>query len=186
MSLISCPECSGKVSTQAATCPHCGAPVVATAHQAAPIPAIAALSPNADPNAVIWQGSPRFTGTMVWAWICFLTVVLIPVGVVLMLIAHFRTRATRYTLTNLRLSLRRGLMSTSIDDISLFRIKDIELRQTFWQRLGGIGTILVTSSNTVAPLAELHAIKDPEAVRRLLRAQVDAARQSEGVRTILN
>ncbi len=183
MTLITCPECTGKVSTQAATCPHCGAPV--------PSAAVAAVTagtaaPAADANAVIWEGSPHFTGTAVWAWICIVSVVLSPIGLVLLLVAHFRTKATRYTLTALRLSLRRGLMSTAIDDISLFRIKDIELRQSFWQRLGGIGTILVTSSDTVEPLAELHAVKDPEAVRRLLRAQVDAARQSEGVRTILN
>jgi uncharacterized membrane protein YdbT with pleckstrin-like domain len=184
MTLITCPECSGKVSTQAATCPHCGAPVPSSAVPAAP--AGAAPAPAADANAVIWEGSPHYTGTMVWAWICIVAVVLSPVGLVLMLIAHFRTKATRYTLTALRLALRRGLMSTAIDDISLFRIKDIELRQSFWQRLGNIGTILVTSSDTVEPLAELHAVKDPEAVRRLLRAQVDAARQSEGVRTILN
>lgn len=29
MAIISCKECSGKVSDTAATCPHCGAPVVA-------------------------------------------------------------------------------------------------------------------------------------------------------------
>jgi sensor c-di-GMP phosphodiesterase-like protein len=30
MALISCHECSGQVSDHARTCPHCGAPVIAT------------------------------------------------------------------------------------------------------------------------------------------------------------
>lgn len=30
MALIKCPECSGNVSTSAATCPHCGFPIAST------------------------------------------------------------------------------------------------------------------------------------------------------------
>jgi hypothetical protein len=30
MALIKCHECSGQVSDHAGTCPHCGAPVIAT------------------------------------------------------------------------------------------------------------------------------------------------------------
>ena len=181
MTLITCPECSGPVSTRAGTCPHCGAPVPAAARGG-----VAGAVPGQDADAVIWEGGPRHLGTMVWAWLCCLTIALLPVGLVLMLVAHLRTRGTRYTLTARRLALRRGLLATSVDEISLFRIKDIELRRSFWQRLGGIGTILVTSLDTVEPVAELRAVRDPEGVRRTLRAQVDAARLAEGVRTVLD
>lgn len=37
MSIMACTECGGKVSTKAAACPHCGAPVVATPPVVVPV-----------------------------------------------------------------------------------------------------------------------------------------------------
>jgi RNA polymerase subunit RPABC4/transcription elongation factor Spt4 len=46
MSLISCKECSGQVSDSAATCPHCGAPVLATKESGQRIGVAATVQPE--------------------------------------------------------------------------------------------------------------------------------------------
>lgn len=44
MALIACTECGGKVSTRAASCPHCGAEVEAQCVGKTPLPAVVKLS----------------------------------------------------------------------------------------------------------------------------------------------
>ena len=38
---------------------------------------------------------------------------------------------TRYTLTNERLKIEKGLLSKSVDEIELFRVKDTKVKSTF-------------------------------------------------------
>jgi len=59
MALTACPECQGKVSSAAASCPHCGHPL----GKSAPGMAQPLISPRNPPAAVgaetvLWEGSP--------------------------------------------------------------------------------------------------------------------------------
>lgn len=136
-------------------------------------------------SGVIWEDSPLYKGKRLAALLCCLTIILIPIGLILWIIAKLKSSSTRYRLTSDRLSIQRGVLSKNIDDISLFRIKDIELRQSMWQRMGGIGNVLLISTDSVEPMAILECIPAPDQVRSKIRAQVDASRQREGVRTVL-
>lgn len=115
-----------------------------------------------------------------------LTIVLIPVAFLLWLEAHLRNKRTRYTVSNRRLSIQSGIFSKRVDDIALFRIRDVDLRQSIWQRMGGIGNLLVISTDSVDPNVMLRGLRDPDRVRRILREQADMSRRREGVRTLSN
>ena len=49
---------------------------------------------------------------------------------------------TRYALSHDRLFLSIGFFSVKDDDILLYRIRDISVKRTLWQRLFGVGSIL--------------------------------------------
>lgn len=94
--------------------------------------------------------------------------------------------ATTYEITGDRLILRRGIFIKSIDEIELYRVKDVRLDFSLINQIAGIGTIGITSSDTTtgaAPLTMPH-VERAEARREELRALVEAARQKRRVREI--
>ena len=80
---------------------------------------------------------------------------------------------TRYSLTADRLFLSVGFLSIKDEEILLYRIRDISTSRTLWQRLFGVGTITVISSDKTLPSMVLKNIKNPIDVKELLHSQVE-------------
>ena len=118
-------------------------------------------------------------GLLVWG------VLLAPVGIGLILLARawYRVASTRYRLTTQRLFAQTGLIAKNLEEVELFRVKDVTLRQGVLDRLLGVGTVTVLSTDDTAPKLELAGIRDPVAAKEALRTAFRAARQREGLRT---
>ena len=80
---------------------------------------------------------------------------------------------TRYALSQDRLFLEKGLLSTKFDEILLYRVRDISLKISLYQRIFGMGTITVQSSDTTMPVLEMKNIKYPKDVKELLHHTVE-------------
>ena len=89
---------------------------------------------------------------------------------------------TRYALSEDRLFLSVGFFSIRDDEVLLYRIRDIASQRTLWQRLFGVGTITVTSSDKTTPTLVLKNIKDPLFVKELLHQQVEEMKMQRRVR----
>ncbi len=92
----------------------------------------------------------------------------------------------KYQLTPERLIVRRGILMKSIDEIELYRIKDVRMDFSLLNQLAGIGTIRLSSSDETTRAANLVMRHVPQALARReeLRRLVDAARRVRGVREI--
>jgi uncharacterized membrane protein YdbT with pleckstrin-like domain len=98
----------------------------------------------------------------------------------------FENLAASFDICPDRLIVRRGIFIKSLDEIELYRVKDIRLDFSLINQMAGIGTITVTSSDETtrhAPLA-LHYVEQAAARRETLRDLVDKARQKRRVREI--
>ena len=89
---------------------------------------------------------------------------------------------TRYALSHDRLFLSVGFFSVKDDDILLYRIRDISVKRTLWQRLFGVGTVTVQSSDKTHPTLELKNVKDPMRVKELLHDLVEEMKQKRRMR----
>lgn len=89
---------------------------------------------------------------------------------------------TRYAISEDRLFLSVGLFSLKDDEILLYRVRDISMSRTLWQRLFGVGTITVTSSDNSLPTLHMTNIKDPTTVKELLHNQVEETKIRRRVR----
>lgn len=128
-----------------------------------------------------------------WGWLRgtllgWLTLLLCLAGVGLLIVAWkwIANLATTYELTDDRLILHKGIFAKSIDEIELYRVKDIRIDFTIVNEWAGIGTISITSSDETTrdgPLV-IHDVEDARARREKLRLLVDAARQKRRVREI--
>ena len=79
---------------------------------------------------------------------------------------------TRYALSEDRLFLSVGFFSIKDEEVLLYRIRDISSTRTLWQRLFGVGTITVSSSDKSMPTLVLKNVRKPLDVKELLHAQV--------------
>ena len=111
---------------------------------------------------------------------------LVLVGFVIIAVKWFENLATTYELTEDRLILHRGIFNKSIDEIELYRVKDIRIDFSLIQQWAGIGTITLISSDETTGSTPL-VISDIEMAkqrREKLRDLVNAARRLRGVREI--
>lgn len=96
------------------------------------------------------------------------------------------TMAARYDICTDRLIVRRGILVKSLDEIELYRVKDIRLDFSLINQLAGIGTITLTSSDETTrgkPLV-MRQVERASARREQLRDLVDQARQKRRVREV--
>ena len=89
---------------------------------------------------------------------------------------------TRYALSDDRLFTSVGFLNIKDDEILLYRVRDIDTSRTLWQRLFGVGTVVVASSDKSMPNLVLKNIKDPVTVKELIHQQVEETKIKRRVR----
>ena len=104
------------------------------------------------------------------------------VGGLLWLRVWYLVSSTRYRLTTQRLFVQTGLIAKKLEEVELFRVKDVTLSQGVLQRMMGVGNVVVLSSDDTTPQLVLAGILDPLAVKEQLRGAFRTARQREGLR----
>ena len=89
---------------------------------------------------------------------------------------------TRYMLSEDRLFISVGFFSIKDDEVLLYRVRDIDTQRTLWQRIFGVGTVTVVSSDKTMPTLVLKNIKDPVMVKELIHKQVEEMKIQRRVR----
>ena len=89
---------------------------------------------------------------------------------------------TSYALSEDRLFTSVGFLSIKDDEILLYRVRDIDTSRSLWQRLFGVGTVTVMSSDKTMPNLVLKNIKDPVMVKEMLHKQVEEMKIRRRVR----
>lgn len=80
---------------------------------------------------------------------------------------------TRYAMSKDRLFFSVGFLSVRDEEVLLYRIRDISIRRTLWQRMIGVGSINVISADKSTPQLTLKNVKHPLDVKELLHANVE-------------
>ena len=112
---------------------------------------------------------------------------LLVAAVVIVIVKWVQNLAASYELTEERLIVRRGIIMKSIDEIELYRVKDVRIDFSIVNQLAGLGHITIASSDetTRRPASSSCATSSaPSERREQLRRLVDTARQKRRVREI--
>jgi membrane protein YdbS with pleckstrin-like domain len=102
-------------------------------------------------------------------------------GLLVLLVVWIRVKSSSYRLTSQRLFVRRGWWSRHVNELELYRVKDVVVDQRGLQRLLGYGTVKVLADDETTPEVDLVRISRPMKVKEMIRTQYRAARQREGV-----
>jgi uncharacterized membrane protein YdbT with pleckstrin-like domain len=195
MPVVSCPDCGKDVSTSATACPHCGRPAGAGTQPIAPsapaalreetlwqgtpswslligkivamvvalvaIPLLAQFMASKTPDLEAGEKIIRL------GWWVAAAVFLIQL--ISFILALSRLRSTIYTVTNQRVMIETGLFSKNLSEIDLRYIDDTQFHQGVTDRMLGIGNVTIISSDRATPTYLLRGIRDPRALREMIR-----------------
>lgn len=100
----------------------------------------------------------------------FLCVILCPVliGAVILALWWLKSRATALTVTEHRVILRTGLLAEQTNEVRHQDVRDIQISQTFWQRIGGTGSIEISSAGQTGVIVAAN-VRDPQKIATLIR-----------------
>jgi hypothetical protein len=160
MPLIECPECQRPVSTEAHACPGCGYPV---AEKLAPTPAMGDAGPTPEGAEILAEVRPSWWG---YFWHLFFFWLIIPP-----IVAWVRRASTVLRIFPERITLERGLLSKCYQDYHPRDIRSIDIDQSFFQRIVGIGDLTISTAATAEGSDQINSIPDPRGVRDLILAQ---------------
>ena len=83
---------------------------------------------------------------------------------------------TRYRLSQDRIFVEKGFFNIHVEEVLLYRVRDLELQLPLTQRIFGVGSVLLMSSDKTTPQLTLKNIKNPREVKELIHRQVEEAK----------
>lgn len=90
---------------------------------------------------------------------------------------------TVYSLDEERLHIESGFLNQRSDEVRLYRIMDIALTRTLSQRIFGLGTVHLSSSDKTLGNFALVNIKRPKELKELLSSLIEKQRDKKRVST---
>lgn len=88
---------------------------------------------------------------------------------------------TKYKLTDEKLVIDTGFLSITEEEIRLYRIMDVTVKCTIWQRLFNVGTIHCCSADKSTPEFDIKDVKNPIQVKDLLSKNVEEERDRKKI-----
>ena len=89
---------------------------------------------------------------------------------------------TRYSLSEDRLFCETGFLNLRSDEVLLYRVRDLQLTMSLGQRIFGVGTVCVVSSDKNIPHLDLKNVKCPREVKELIHKHVEQAKDKRRMR----
>ena len=88
---------------------------------------------------------------------------------------------TKYSMTEERLFINTGFLNTEENEVRLYRVLDLKLTRSLGQRIFGVGTIHVSSSDKSMGNFEIKSVKNAKNVKEMLSTQVEQQREAKRV-----
>jgi uncharacterized membrane protein YdbT with pleckstrin-like domain len=130
----------------------------------------------AEQETIRYEAHPAmFRNHPVWFIVCIVTVV----GLIPLLFWYLQTLSTKIIVTDDQTTLRKGLLSKETSDVFHDNVRNIQVRQSFFQRLMGVGYVGISSAGQSGIEIEINGIRDPERVKQIIDDCRDGAYDGE-------
>jgi len=113
------------------------------------------------------------------AWWVFVAAVV--VGAVLLFIPWVKTKTVRYRISNYRVDFEQGLIGRTIDTLEIWHVEDVRFYQSILDRILGVGTITVISTDDTTPQLILRGLPHPKSLFETLKQRIIAVKRQRGV-----
>ncbi len=88
---------------------------------------------------------------------------------------------TIYSFSKNKFYMKTGIFNVKSEEILLYRVLDITFKQSFGQKIFGVGSIILNTADRTTPVLEIKSIKTPDRVRKALSTLVEQRRDEKRV-----
>lgn len=88
---------------------------------------------------------------------------------------------TKYSLDENRIYVKRGLLNSVMDELLLYRVLDVKLSRSLFQKIFRVGTINLATADKTNPNLEIKNVKNCENIRTLISNIVERERDEKRV-----
>jgi uncharacterized membrane protein YdbT with pleckstrin-like domain len=106
------------------------------------------------------------------------------VPLVYMFIKWLIVKNHRYKVTSERIFYTTGIFSKKTDALELYRVRDVEMYEPFWQRLFKLGNVKLSTSDETNQNFLLKAVPNPAKLMNEIRRNVELRRDVKRVRGV--
>jgi uncharacterized membrane protein YdbT with pleckstrin-like domain len=106
------------------------------------------------------------------------------VPIFIALARFLQTKNKAYELTTERLKITEGVFNKVTDTLELYRVKDLETRRPFWQRVVRVENIYINTSDISTPVVVIEAVPQKLGLADKIRNAVENIRMQKRVREL--
>lgn len=125
----------------------------------------------------IWTGTSSQVKNF---WIFVACILVIPIPWAIWRWLKIKNRI--YTLTTERLTIRSGVLNKATETLELYRVRDLQITEPLWQRMWGLKTLMLITSDSTTPQLVLDYLPTAEHLGDKFRHQIEVCRQRRRIR----
>jgi uncharacterized membrane protein YdbT with pleckstrin-like domain len=119
-------------------------------------------------ETVLYHSHPAMFKNRPFAFILCLILSLVGIGLIIFLIWWIKTKGTELTVTNERVSLRKGILSRFTNDVYLTDVRNVQIYQSFGQRIFGVGSVAISSAGNEGIEIQVSGLPDPDKIKSII------------------
>lgn len=154
---------------------------------------------NNSQEQIIWQGSQsQVLNIGTYIGISLITIIILglslmffPLAAVIVIIPlvylfiqFLLIKSNRYKVTTERIFFTTGIFSKKTEALELYRVRDLDMYEPFWQRMFKLGNVKLTTSDKTTPEFILKAVPNPAELLNNIRKAVENRRDVKRVRGV--
>lgn len=103
----------------------------------------------------------------------FILYVISIIGWPLLLIWYIQSRGSSLTITETMIIHRRGILSKYENEVRIKHVRNVQIRQSLFQRIFGTGYIGISTAGQSGIEIEMNGMPDPDFVQELINERAD-------------
>lgn len=120
-------------------------------------------------DTVLYEANPAmFRNHPFYFVLCVILIAAFGLGLVLLLVWWIQVKGTKLTITNEQSTLRKGILSKHTNDVFHSNVRNIQVRQSFAQRLFNVGWVGISSAGQSGLEIEVNGIPFPDKVKQII------------------